>query len=316
MKILEDYFKDCKVVIIDIETTGLVSEKNKVILGGLIGFSEKSSEAIQFFSETKADETLILEKLLPHLTNADVIISYNGEAFDLPFLNKRLIKNGFSTQIPLYKSFDLYKILRKSSFSRILPDLKQKTVEDYMGISSERADQISGKQCVDYYRAYLATRETIYKEAILLHNKDDLFQLKKLMGLLINLDLHEAMYHNGFNIIDFDKKINISQIHFGPKSVSAKGFHVGLPMDFVSFSESHKVNLSLKSQSIKIDIPLQKEGVLHYVDLSLFHFDEEVFEKYPGYQNGYLIVKSGHIINYAEINQLIKRICREILVGF
>lgn len=316
MKILEDYFKDCKVVIIDIETTGLVSEKNKVILGGLIVVSENSSEAIQFFAETKADEKLMLEKFLPHLTNADVIISYNGTAFDLPFLNKRLIKYDLPGQIPLYKSFDLYKILRKSSLSKILPNLKQKTVEDYMGISSERADQISGKQCVDYYQAYLTTRDPLYKEAILLHNKDDLFQLKKLLGLLINLDLHEAMYRNGFNIIDFSKKINISQIHFGPKSVSAKGFHFGLPMDFVSFSESYKVNLSLKSQSICIDIPLLNEGILSYVDLSLFHFDQQPFEKYPGYQNEYLIVKSGKEIHYAEINQLIKRICREILADF
>lgn len=316
MKILEDYFGNCKVILLDIETTGLVSEKNKVILGGLLVFSENPSDVIQFFSETKADEKQILGQLIPFLASADIIVSYNGNAFDLPFLNKRLLKNGFHDQIPLYKSFDLYRLFRKSSFSKILPNLKQKTVEDYMGISFERTDPISGKQCIFFYQAYQKTKDSALKEAILLHNRDDLFQLHKLMDLLKNLDLHEAMYHNGFNIIDADKKINISQIRFSPRSLIAKGFHFGIPMDFVQYSEPYKVDLSILTQSVCIEIPFIKKANSIYVDLTEFNLDIQGFEKFSGYQSGYLILKNGKEICYTEINQLIKRICREILSNF
>lgn len=316
MKILNEYFKDCKVVIMDIETTGLVSEKDHVIVGGLLGFKDDKAETIQFFADTPSAEKQLLEDFMPFLRAADVIISYNGDSFDLPFLNKRLQKNGMDDFIPGYKSFDLYRILRKSSFSRILPNLKQKTVEQYMGISFERADEISGRECVEYYLKYQETGDAALKAAILLHNGDDLVQLRSLMDLLKNLDLHAAMYRIGFNIIEAGRKITVSKIHFGPGSVIVKGFHSGIPMDYVAFAPPYKIKLTSTDQAFIMEIPFEKHDGHAYIDLNEFGFDHQDFHNYAGYQKGYLILKNGQKINYAEINHLIKRISREILSSF
>ncbi len=316
MKILQDYFMGFRVLFMDIETTGLVSERNKVILCGLLPFEDEAKESIQLFSNSKSEEKLLLQDMIPYLDAADVIITYNGDSFDLPFLNKRLQKNGFDYQIPGYKSFDLYRVLRNTSFSTILRNLKQKTVEEFMGISEERSDQISGRDCIDCYQSYLETGDISFKEAILLHNRDDLFQLKKLMAILVHIDLHEAMYHNGFNISQAGRKIAISTIKFRSGVLHVKGYHEGVPMDYIRFSDPYDVNLSTESQKFSIDIPYSKDETYTYVDLTQFNIDQQGLDKYPGYVNDYLILKNGNSLCYAEINQLIRRIGREILSNF
>lgn len=89
-KILDFYFEDLNIGVIDIETTGLNPVRNRFILGGLLVPDSTGKCTMQFLAESNEEEITLLHTYLSHLKNLDVLISYNGEQFDMPFLIKRL----------------------------------------------------------------------------------------------------------------------------------------------------------------------------------------------------------------------------------
>ena len=54
----------------------------------------------------------MLEELHRVMEDADIIITYNGNRFDLPTLNKEFLLNGFKPPAP-YKSVDLYPVVKR-----------------------------------------------------------------------------------------------------------------------------------------------------------------------------------------------------------
>ena len=65
---------------------------------------------------------------------------------------------------------------------------------------AKRADEISGAESVDLYYRFLETGDRAVRDIILLHNKDDIMQLSRLIKILGKLDLHEIMFHTGFPV--------------------------------------------------------------------------------------------------------------------
>jgi len=316
MKILDSYFESCSVILLDIETTGLFPERDKVVIVGLLPLSGDADGILQFFAESAENEKDLLLRLVPHLEDCDVIVSFNGNSFDIPFLNRRLARNEIGYQIPLWKNFDLYRVIRQAGFTGILPDLKQTTVERYLGIEGSRQDSITGRESARLYREYEKNGDPRLKEVMLLHNHDDVLQLQKLMAILKNVDLHRAMFLNGFNIVSRNGKINIQSISVGRGDISVKGSYSGPFGDYVRFGGCYDARLSAKDGSVAISIPLRHEHGHCYIDLGDFDIDPGEFTKYPNCRSGYLIVSSSGENHHAEINHLIKRICREILESF
>ena len=150
-KIYSDYFGGLKVAILDIETTGLNPKYSKVILGGLLIPGESVLAVTQYFANNKNEEKELLQAYCTALSKADVLISYNGCSFDIPFLKSRLMYHGLDIDIESNQCFDLYRALHfYSRFRDFLPNLKQKTVEAYLGIAESRNDGISGRESVPY----------------------------------------------------------------------------------------------------------------------------------------------------------------------
>ncbi|MBR6014560.1 MAG: ribonuclease H-like domain-containing protein, partial [Firmicutes bacterium] len=158
------YFGGRKVGILDIETTGLSPERSRVILGGLItiepGVANEADAANapdtilaeEFFCEynNDRDEKELLEAYMAAIRNVDVVVTYNGEHFDIPFLRARCKKLGVEFEEGLPYNLDLYRVLKKySEIKKALPNMKQKTVESYFGLWKTRTDMISGKDSVD-----------------------------------------------------------------------------------------------------------------------------------------------------------------------
>ena len=75
-----------RIGVLDIETTGLNPAVNHFILGGLYSVPEGTLH--QFFAETRAEEEEALSGYLDILRDLDLVITYNGRHFDLPFVGK------------------------------------------------------------------------------------------------------------------------------------------------------------------------------------------------------------------------------------
>lgn len=309
------YFDDLKIGIIDIETTGLNPVRSQLVLGGLLIPDFPGKKTIQIFSESKAEESSLLQSYLLKLKNLDVLVSYNGEHFDLPFLKARMQYHHIPCEaLSQFQSFDLYRILdRYSTLRKLLPNLKQKTVETFLGLWQDREDKISGAESVELYHCFLRTGDPVIRNTILLHNKDDLLQLSRLMKVLEKLNLHKIMFHIGFIVSHQDKKIRIQRIDSQRDSILVSGVHKNIPMGYRCYQASHEALFSSVNHDFILRIPWKTVKGYTYIDLEEFSYDFSELEKYPGFQSGYLVVMGDGEINYAEVNHLIKFILKEIL---
>jgi uncharacterized protein YprB with RNaseH-like and TPR domain len=316
-KIFDEYFGGLNIAFFDIETTGLNPLFSKFILGGLLVFKDEEAVIYQYFAENEEEEKDLLDKYCSLLTKADVLISYNGNSFDLPFLKQRLKKCNLNIDLDLSQSFDLYRALNQySSFREILPDLKQKTVEKYLGLDILRDDKISGYDSVKLYKEYCKSPSIGLRNKILLHNHDDLIQLSNIIQILGKLDLHKILYNEGFTVSLDEKRVFIKEISLLKNYINAKAITKNIPLDYHSFEIGYQAVHLKDTKTLTLEIPFLSEHGVSYIDLDSLAMDFSSLHRFPSYINDYLIIKKDNQINYAEINFLLKAIIKQIMGYF
>lgn len=189
-------FSDHNVAWIDIETDGL-SHQNRIALIGLILIPKGACEGqlVQLFNDDGASEKSVLKKLLEWISKyqIDYFVSFNGNAFDFPFINARLKRWGFKETLSKAFNVDLLQIIRKHKKELPLEHLNLKNIERFLGI--HRLDTISGKESVAYYLAFLESNEEDLLNQILQHNYDDLVNMLPLLLIFnhISSDLKDHL---------------------------------------------------------------------------------------------------------------------------
>ncbi len=304
--------KNNKIGVLDIETTGLSPHNSHFILGGLLLYTDKGVTVKQYFAESLAEEKQTLLAFLEDVKHLDVIITYNGKHFDLKYLRTRMSQLGILEDYQFPFNLDLYLVLNgHSSLRKLLPNLKQKTVENFMGLWASRTDEISGADSVDMYYQFLQTKSSELRHLILLHNRDDVLQLSQLLPVLEKSDIHKAFFCLGFPVenlyiskISFDsKEVKIHGSQRNPLSYSAYGFDdCPCILDFDRFSEEFYINL-----------PIIKRSGLVIADTKAFEKDFSDLQKYETFENGFLVLKQGNLINYMEANHFVKILLERIL---
>lgn len=71
------------------------------------------SDDIMFASSEKMNHKRMLLKIWDLLDEADVVIHYNGNRFDIPVLNKEFLLYGLTPPSP-YKNIDLYRVVKQN----------------------------------------------------------------------------------------------------------------------------------------------------------------------------------------------------------
>lgn len=304
-RIFDMYFGGRSFAVFDIETTGLSPARCKVILSGILLTDSSGSRVVQYFAEQPEDEKQIIEKTLESLSGVDFVLTYNGRHFDMPFMETRAKKYGMTFDPKIY-NLDLFLILQgHSALRESLPNLKQKTVEVFMGLSDGRDDKISGAESVALYEQYMHTRAFALEKTILLHNHDDLIQLCKLLPIISKTDFHRAMYKLGFPAGNYlVQKINITG-----RELHVRGLQTATAQDYISFPTPDmpcSVMMNSKDCCFELTIPCSaKAGALFFDAETLLSGKISPIEKYPSVVNGYLIACEGGKINYMEINKFI-----------
>jgi len=304
-----------KLLILDIETTGLSSKFNWIYLIGLAYYNTVSKEWFieQLFAENSSEEKDILLALLPYLTARSLVVTYNGDTFDIPFIKARMDKNGIS--MPKIESLDLYKLLKNSSIFFNFPNLKLKTVEESLGIFRE--DQYSGKECIDFYKEFTETGSAYLREIVLRHNHDDLCSMPGLLSLIrIIHDSKKVRILDDYHIIDLHivelgttgEMLNINGSYTSdcnmPIRFYAQGWSIDL-RDDNTFNISYELIYATNEDDIKIAL----------IDLSNLGFIGEGFSSMDmSIPSGYVIVSAGKNLNIENIKSLIREHILSILV--
>ena len=148
------------------------------MLIGIVTYTEGHWARVQWFAETPDDEIDLLTALMLHLETPGLLVSFNGNRFDLPFIAARLAHNRlFSSPeealVHLLKNHLHIDLLPISKLLPVpLPNYRLKTIEHHLGIS--RLDTISGGESVLLYQQYEKKPTADLLDAIMLHNSDDI----------------------------------------------------------------------------------------------------------------------------------------------
>lgn len=202
---LKRELSDKKLCFIDIETTGFSRKYNHIILIGILYTENSKTEVIQLFAHNKKDEQNLLCKFIDYIVDFDVIITFNGDAFDIPFINSRLHENNIDYEIDKNISLDILKIVRKKKNLLGLEKYNLKSIEKVLDINRE--DTISGKESVELYKEYVDSKNNDIKDIILRHNYEDIYNLPKVLKIF---DIIEDKSVIKFSIDYLNYLINIS----------------------------------------------------------------------------------------------------------
>ncbi|BBF42869.1 possible elongation subunit of DNA-dependent DNA polymerase [Lachnospiraceae bacterium KM106-2] len=173
----------------DIETTGFSAEVTSLYLIGCIYYKNDAFHLIQWFADDYQSEKLVLTAFLEFTKEYKTLIHYNGQGFDIPYLQKKCAQYKISYDFTALESLDIYKKLFPYKAILNLANYKQKTIEEYLGI--KREDTFSGGDLIHVYGSYLKAKlsgdhdkEKEYLAPLLLHNEDDLQGLVTITEIL------------------------------------------------------------------------------------------------------------------------------------
>lgn len=324
-RLLDRYFGGMKIGVFDIETLGLNPALTEVVLAGFLEInSDGSATATQFFAARKGEERELLEAIFRKFEKYDVLLTYNGKHFDLPFVCKRAELNGFEdVRVGCY-NLDLYLVLHgHSTLKQTIKSLKQKNVEDYMGLHVDRKDEISGADSILLYEAFAEekdpARKELLKQKILLHNHDDILQLYRILPVIQQTDIHRAMSYLGFPVRSTNgwPQLNVSRIRVDHKGLTVSGTYGGPRLSYTSY-DSGMAPCSCyftPEGEFQFLFYTQRHKNSHYIELVSLLDNERLqyMTRYPAHVNGFLILTEGNRTNYLEVNMFIQTFLQQFM---
>lgn len=164
-------------VYFDIETLGMVHAP--IILFGIGETRGDSVWVTQYLIRDIEEELTALLLTSGHFHRDSSVVTYNGRAFDIPYLNDRLAYYGERT-VRFSTHFDLLHPTRRL-FKNQLPDCCLGTVEEHI-LHLERDIDIPGALVPVYYQNYLRRHNLSILRPIVEHNKMDVANLARLLN--------------------------------------------------------------------------------------------------------------------------------------
>lgn len=213
-----------KILFFDIETTGFSPENTWLYLIGCVYYSKGCWNLTQLFAENFSDESLLLRTFSELVSGYDVLIHYNGNGFDIPYLNKKCKKLHIPAFLENIESLDIYKKILPYKKLFKLENLKQKSIESFLGTA--RHDLYSGGELISVYLNYLNPENDGFKDdkalkLLLLHNEDDLKGLLAISAILHYPDLFETpMSIAHTELTDSELKLSFSTVPSLPVRIS------------------------------------------------------------------------------------------------
>ncbi|WP_026652740.1 ribonuclease H-like domain-containing protein [Butyrivibrio proteoclasticus] len=172
-----------EILFFDIETTGLSPKNSDLYLIGVSYIDGDVARLGQFFAESADDEEVLLRAFSGLCENFKAIVHFNGNRFDIPFVQNKLNKYGLEDVFENLKSLDIYRLIKPYKDQLGLVDCKQKTIELYLGINRE--DKYDGGKLIPVYEKYKETQDKELLSLLLLHNAEDVKGMYHLLPMFL-----------------------------------------------------------------------------------------------------------------------------------
>ena len=176
----------------DIETTGFSPASTQLYL---IGCAKRCGDKMiidQYFAETPEDEETILSCFLRLLEHYQTLITFNGIGFDIPYIKAKCDTYHLKETFADKDYIDLFKIVSSLKFLLKLPNYKQKTIEQFLGI--DREDVFDGGQLINVYQEYVRRPSEYQMYFLKQHNYEDVLGMLDLLPVMSYANLLKGGY--------------------------------------------------------------------------------------------------------------------------
>jgi len=155
---------------LDIETTGLSPEYSEITVVGIHIVEGFDTSFIQLVGDD-----ITADSIIEALNGVDVIYTYNGSRFDLPFILSRL-------EIDLAELFTHYDLMYDCWRNNLYGGLK--SVEQQLDIP-RRLKEVNGAEAIRLWWRYVNNYDQGALATLLAYNKEDVVNLKALKEILL-----------------------------------------------------------------------------------------------------------------------------------
>lgn len=166
----------------DIETTGFKADYCHIYLIGCAEFQGDVANITLFFAEKKQEEKAVLEAFTKLLATKKQCFTFNGNRFDIPFIETRATKHQVAIPFQEKSYFDLYLYIKQFSSLLQLPHYNQKSIEEYLGLYRE--DPYNGGELIAVYKHYETHPNEEELSLLKQHNLDDVRGMLHLLPML------------------------------------------------------------------------------------------------------------------------------------
>ncbi len=190
---------------VNIETTGYSAQSSNLYLIGCVYYENDNWNLVQFLADNYDEEEEILKAFLELCLKYSYLIHFNGNQFDIPYLQQKCTIYNIPFLFEVYNGLDLYKRIKPYKNFLKLEDCKQKTLESYLGLTRQSETKVS--DLINIYHDYVCNQSEELRNDILLHNKESVVNLLYLMDILSVVDIFnnplrvmkvQANYYNDY----------------------------------------------------------------------------------------------------------------------
>lgn len=285
-------YLDDNSIVLDIETTGVSRINSNVIV---IGIVDHLGNFLQFSIDNISEEKKLLEKVKPYLENKH-IISFNGKNFDIPFLKSRYAFFGLNS-FTENSQFDIYRYFIKNKLLTDINNFSLQEIEKYGEI--ERFENFEYFEDQHIYN----NLHNIELSKILIHNKYDVINTEKLLGIVEVIEKNKIIY-----LYDYTLKIdelyidkNYLKINLSAPKLEIDQYYTSVNHELIWNSD--KIDLKIKIENGYID-----DQTLGYVYISDIEVPTEN-KKYQLPKNFLVIFDNRYFLDNIKniISQILKK---------
>lgn len=176
-----------RALFLDTETTGLGGAGRYIFLIGVAWFEDEEFRVRQFFMPTPAHEVLLLEAFDEFLRDFDALITFNGKTYDLHALEDRYILSRVPFGLASRPHLDVLHPARRV-WGQVVSSCRLSHLEAHI-LGRPRQGDMDGSEVPLAYFDWLHTGNESGLESVFSHNVLDLFALRDLLAVLVDLIL-------------------------------------------------------------------------------------------------------------------------------
>lgn len=176
-----------QILFLDIETTGFTARSSYLYLIGCAYYQNGKWAIIQWMAENYEEEGAVLKAFFEFAASYSFLFHFNGNNFDLPYLTQKCEQLSLPYNFDRFDGVDIFRRVSPYKFFLKLPNCRQKTIEQFLGICRE--DRYTGGELIDLYHAYVKEPSKEISDLLFLHNSDDIKGMLEILPILTYDDL-------------------------------------------------------------------------------------------------------------------------------